>query len=41
VMQQQSSNLLTQINISKLPAGIYMLNVNNSGEIKAVKFIKQ
>jgi len=41
VMQRQSSNLLTQLDISKFPAGIYLLNVNNGKEIKAAKFIKQ
>lgn len=41
VMQQQSNNILTQLNISALPAGIYLVNVNNGGEVKAVKFIKQ
>jgi hypothetical protein len=41
VMQRQSSALLTQLDISKFPAGIYLLNVNNGKEIKAAKFIKQ
>jgi Secretion system C-terminal sorting domain/Fibronectin type III domain/Bacterial pre-peptidase C-terminal domain len=41
VMQQQSSNLLTPVNISSLPAGIYLVNVNNGGEVKSVKFMKQ
>ena len=41
VMQRQSNTILTQLNISKLPAGIYLLNVNNGKETKAVKFIKQ
>lgn len=41
VMHQVSGNMLTQLNISKLPTGIYMLNVNNGGETKAAKFVKQ
>ena len=41
VMKQGSGNTLTQLNISKLPAGIYMLNVNNGKETKAAKFVKQ
>jgi hypothetical protein len=41
VMQQQASNTLTQLNISKFPAGIYLLNVNNGTETKAAKFVKQ
>ena len=41
VMQQQSGNTLTQLNISKLAAGIYLLNVNNGMETKAAKFVKQ
>jgi hypothetical protein len=41
VMQQQSGNTLTQLNVSKLPAGIYMLNVNNGRETKALKFVKE
>jgi hypothetical protein len=41
VMQQQTSNRLTPLNISKLPAGVYMLNVNNGKETKAAKFVKQ
>ena len=41
VMQQQTNKTLTQLNISRFPSGIYMLNVNNGKETKAVKFIKQ
>jgi hypothetical protein len=41
VMQQGSGNTITQLNISKLPAGVYMLNVNNGKEMKAAKFVKQ
>jgi Secretion system C-terminal sorting domain/Fibronectin type III domain/Bacterial pre-peptidase C-terminal domain len=41
VMQRQSNTILTQLNISKFPAGIYLLNVNNGTETKVAKFIKQ
>jgi Secretion system C-terminal sorting domain/Bacterial pre-peptidase C-terminal domain/Fibronectin type III domain len=41
VMQRQTNTLLTQLNISKFPAGIYLLNVNNGSETKAAKFVKQ
>jgi len=41
VMQRQSNTMLTQLNISKFPAGIYLLNVNNGTEIKTAKFVKQ
>ena len=41
VMQRQSNTMLTQLNISKFPAGIYLLNVNNGKETKVAKFVKQ
>ena len=41
VMQQASGKTLTQLNISKLPAGFYMVNVNDGKEARAAKFIKQ
>jgi len=41
VMQQVSSNTLTQLNVSKLPAGIYLLNVNNGNETKTARFVKE
>lgn len=41
VMQQGSNNILTQLNISKLPAGFYMVNVNDGKETKSARFIKQ
>lgn len=42
VMQQvNGGNTISQLNISKLPAGVYVVNVNNGTETKAVKFIKQ
>jgi hypothetical protein len=41
VMQQESSNTLTQLNISKLSAGFYLVKVNDGKEIRSAKFIKQ
>jgi hypothetical protein len=41
VMQQESGNTLTQLNISKLSAGFYLVNVNDGKEIRSAKFIKQ
>jgi hypothetical protein len=41
VMQQENGNTLTQLNISKLSAGFYLLKVNNGKEIRSAKFIKQ
>jgi hypothetical protein len=41
VMQQGSSNTLTQLNISKLSAGFYLVKVNDGKEIRSAKFIKQ
>jgi hypothetical protein len=41
VMQQESSNTLTQLNISKLPAGFYLVHVNDGKETKAAKFVKE
>jgi hypothetical protein len=41
VMRQGIGNTLTQLNISKLPAGIYLLKVNNGKETMAAKFVKQ
>jgi hypothetical protein len=41
VMQQTSTTTLTQMNVSKLSAGIYMLNVNNGKETRAAKFVKE
>jgi hypothetical protein len=41
VMQQATTTTLTQLNVSKLPAGIYMLNVNNGKQTKAAKFVKE
>ena len=41
VMQQVTANTLTQLNISKLPAGFYLLRVNDGKETKAAKFVKE
>ena len=38
VMQQESSNPLIQLNISKLSAGFYMVHVNDGGETRSAKF---
>jgi len=40
VMQQGSNTTLAQLNISKLPAGFYLVNVNNGKENRSAKFIK-
>ena len=42
VMQQQGSgNTLTQLNISKLSPGLYLVKVNDGKEIMSAKFVKQ
>lgn len=41
VMQQGSNTTLTQLNISKLPAGFYLVNVNNGKENRSAKFVKK
>lgn len=41
VMQQGTSNMLTQLNISKLPAGFYMVHVNDGNETRSARFVKQ
>lgn len=40
VMQQESGNTLTQLNVSKLTPGFYLVKVNDGKEIKSAKFIK-
>jgi hypothetical protein len=40
VMQQESSNSITQLNISKLSAGFYLVHVNDGNETKSAKFVK-
>jgi hypothetical protein len=41
VMQQQAVNTLTQLNVSKLSTGFYLVKVNDGKEIRSAKFIKQ
>ena len=40
VMQQGSGNTLTQLNISKLSAGFYLVHVNDGNETRSAKFVK-
>lgn len=41
VMQEQVSKSLTQINIAKLPAGVYMVNLSDGNAIRNMKFVKE
>ena len=41
VMQQQVSKSVTQINIAKLPAGVYMLNMSDGNSVTSMKFVKE
>ena len=41
VMQQQANKTLTELNIAKLPAGIYLLNVNDTKGVRSMKFVKE
>ena len=40
VMQKESGNTLTQLNVSKLSAGFYLVHVNNGKETRSAKFVK-
>jgi len=40
VMQQESGNTLTQLNISKLSAGFYLVHINDGKETRSAKFVK-
>jgi hypothetical protein len=40
VMQQESGNTLTQLNVSKLSAGFYLVHVNDGKETMSAKFVK-
>ena len=40
VMQQVTTNTIIKLNVAKLPAGVYMLKVNNGTETRSVKFVK-
>jgi hypothetical protein len=41
VMQQNSSQQLTQLNVSKLTSGVYIVRVKNGEQENAIKIIKQ
>src|SRR6187402_2393700 len=41
VMEQGSGNTLTQLNISKLSAGFYLVYVNDGKETRSAKFVKK
>ena len=41
VMQQGSGDTLTQLNISKLPAGFYLVHVNDGNATRTAKFVKK
>ena len=41
VMQQQTNKAVTELNIAKLPAGVYMLNINDANGVRSVKFVKE
>jgi bacillolysin len=41
VMQQEGGNTLTQLNISKLSAGFYLVHVNDGIETRSAKFVKR
>jgi len=41
IMQQESNNAITQLNISKLPAGFYLVHVNDGKATRSAKFVKQ
>ncbi len=41
VLQQETGSVLTQINISKLSAGYYLLNVNDGKQTRSAKFVKE
>jgi hypothetical protein len=41
VIQQEINNRLSQINVSKLTSGFYLVKINDGKEIRSAKFIKQ
>jgi len=41
VMQQQTNKNVTALNVSKLPSGIYMLNIKEAEAIRSIKFVKE
>ena len=41
VMQQQANKQVTALNIAKLSAGIYMLNISDASGVRTMKFVKE
>lgn len=41
VLQQQTAKNVTQLNVSKLPSGIYMLNIKDESSNRSMKFVKE
>ena len=41
MMQQQTNKVVTELNISKLQAGIYMMNIVDGNGVRNVKFVKE
>jgi hypothetical protein len=41
VMRQMAVKANNELIISKLPAGIYMINVNDGTTVKSLKFVKE
>lgn len=41
VLQQQTNKAVTELNIAKLSAGIYMLNINDASGVRTMKFVKE
>jgi hypothetical protein len=40
-LQQQTAKNVTQLNVSKLPSGVYMLNIKDGVEVRSMKFVKE
>jgi hypothetical protein len=41
VMQQQTNKNVTALNVSKLPSGIYMINIKATEGTRSIKFVKE
>ena len=41
MMQQQTNKAVSELNISKLQAGIYMMNIVDGNGVRNVKFVKE
>jgi hypothetical protein len=41
VMQQETNKTVTELNVARLPAGIYMLSINDSNGARSLKFVKE